>query len=141
MSDAASFDFWSAALAKELSHFTRDLLITLLIIELPDIIRFLTSFSQEALISLLCLHDVLAIILICLLGLGTVWVNLQRVGQPARVVPAWFHIAAGQRALFEQFRFVSIRRLDAHVLQTACRILVLYRLQEGFVQVSLRLQS
>ena len=109
----------------ELVELLCNLLVTLLIRDLPDVLLRVLRLSQQSLVPLLLLDNILSVILISLLRFGAIWVDLDCVGQPARVVPARLQVAVGQRTLLQQFRLVSHCRINAHVLQIPCRIFVL----------------
>ena len=67
----------------ELVELLCNLLVTLLIRDFPDVVLRVLRLSQQSLMPLLLLHNILSIILICLLRFGAIWVNLDCVGQPA----------------------------------------------------------
>ena len=74
---------------------------------------------------LLLLNDIVSIILISLIRLSEIWIDLDRVGEPARIIPTWLQIAASQWALLEKLGLVTHSRIDSHVLQVSRSILIL----------------
>ena len=83
----------------ELVELLCNLLVTLLIRDLPDVLLRVLRLSQQSLMPLLLLHNILSVILVSLLRFGAIWVDLDCVGQPPRVVPARLQVAVGQRTL------------------------------------------
>ena len=132
--------WWTCRLGThQLTDLVRNLFITLLIRDLPHVLFLILSLSDQALLPLLRLNDVVSIILVRLIGLGAIRVDLNRVGKPTRVIPARLQEAIGQGAFLEQFLLVAQSGLNSHVFQVANGVLVLDRHQEGLVQGALRL--
>lgn len=67
----------------ELIELLCNLFITLFIRDLPDVLLRVLCLSQQSLVPLFLLDNILSIILISLLRLGAIRVNLDCVGQPA----------------------------------------------------------
>ena len=86
------------------------------------------SFSYFSLKFILGLNDVVAIVLISDISLGAVWVDADGVGEPPRIAPVCLDEAAGDGVLLQHLGLVLSCRVNPHVLQVACSILVLNRM-------------
>ena len=111
--------------AEQFSELVGKLFITLLILELPDFLFLVLIQLKQSLVASLCFHNVVTVVFVRFVRLGAIWEDLDRIGQPAGVVPAGIKVTGRKRALLEQLSFIPLRRLNAHVLQIPRRILVL----------------
>ena len=78
----------TSAASEQLRDFISKLLITFLVIYIfPDIIGLVLRLSNESLVPLLGLNDIVAIVFVGFFCFGPIWVNLKCIGKPPRIVP------------------------------------------------------
>ena len=111
--------------AEQFSELVSKLFIALLILELPDFLFLVLIQLEESLVASLCFHNIVTVVFVRFVRLGAVWEDLDRIGKPARVVPAGIKVTGRKRALLEQLSFIPLGWLNAHVLQIPRCILVL----------------
>ncbi len=79
----------SAAASEQLSDFVCQLLVTFLVIDIfPDIIGLVFCLSYQSFMPLFGLNDIVSIVFVSFFSFGPIWINLNRIGQPSRIVPA-----------------------------------------------------